>query len=514
MFLVTVSPSAIGRAGESQVHLPFSGVSRVHARLIEEPSGQWVIEDMGGRNGTLRNGHYLQRREALQEGDELGFGVAKLVVSPAPVSLSGPAPELGTSLMRSVVDLQREWVGTGESDKSGDVDVRVDRLTNLVEIAKALNMVVSIEAIFDQVKESAFRHLPNIDRIALLVDVVGDGQLELLNSATREGNPQSDAPGDDTWVSRSICQHALTNRAAVQTADAQLDDRFDGAKSIVMKKIRTAIAVPLWNQEQVVGVLYADARIPSNLWHSRGEEDLGFFSALSNLVAATVQRWQLDRRIKGQEEIRRRFERYHSPAVVQALVASGLSTGERLRPRESDISVLFADIVGFTALAEQMSPTDVADMLNRFFEEMLQEVFAQGGTLDKFIGDCVMAFFGAPEDQGDHAPRAVVAAQGMLRRLDELNRKQVFGKPLQLRLAVHSGRAVVGDVGSSQRLEYTALGSTINLASRLESFCSPDEVVISESTFRLLPTPVGWAEAGAHEFRGIEQPVNVYRWTL
>jgi adenylate cyclase len=113
---------------------------------------------------------------------------------------------------------------------------------------------------------------------------------------------------------------------------------------------------------------------------------------------------------------------------------------------------------------------------------MLQEVFTYGGTLDKYIGDCIMAFFGAPEEQSDHAERAVTTAQAMLRRLEKLNANGFWQEPIQLRIAINSGKAVVGDVGSSQRVEYTALGATINLASRLESVCPPDECVVSEAT--------------------------------
>ena len=129
--------------------------------------------------------------------------------------------------------------------------------------------------------------------------------------------------------------------------------------------------------------------------------------------------------------------------------------------------------MGFTAISERLTPTAIAQLLNNLFEEMLQEVFACGGTLDKYIGDCIMAFFGAPELQLDHADRAVAAAKGMLTRLQHLNANGFWQEPLQLRIAINSGKAVVGDVGSSQRVDYTALGATINLAARMEAVCPP-----------------------------------------
>jgi adenylate cyclase len=141
---------------------------------------------------------------------------------------------------------------------------------------------------------------------------------------------------------------------------------------------------------------------------------------------------------------------------------------------------------------------------------MLKEVFAYGGTLDKYIGDCIMAFFGAPEPQSDHADRAVGAAIGMLTRLQHLNANNFWHEPLQLRIAVNSGKAVVGDVGSSQRVDYTALGPTINLAARMEAICNPGECVISEVTYRMLSQSAAFKEMGNYSFKGINRLVKIY----
>jgi adenylate cyclase len=183
-----------------------------------------------------------------------------------------------------------------------------------------------------------------------------------------------------------------------------------------------------------------------------------------------------------------------------------------LPPIYRDISILFADIVGFTALSERLNPVQIARLLNGLFEEMLQEVFAVDGTLDKYIGDCIMAFFGAPEPHVDHADRALKAALGMLERLDRLNASGVLGEPLQLRIAINSGRAIIGDVGSSQRVDYTALGATINLAARMESTCQPGECVISEATYqRITQSQELFQPFGEHHFKGIERPITLYQ---
>jgi adenylate cyclase len=298
---------------------------------------------------------------------------------------------------------------------------------------------------------------------------------------------------------------------AIQSGDTRSDERFSSEQSILVKGIASAMAVPLWDEDKVVGVLYADANLYSSHWENNGEEELSFFSALANLVASSVQRWLLVDKLKSEAVIRQHLERYHSPSIVQQLITlKGLHNG-RLPPIEREISILFADLVGFTALSERLTPREISELLNNFFEEMLQEVFACGGTLDKYIGDCIMAFFGAPEPQSGHADLAVAAAKGMLSRLQHLNANNFWREPLQLRISINSGKAVVGDVGSSQRLDYTALGATINLAARMEPICPLDDCVISEATYSLLTQKSDFQEMGNYRFKGIDRLIKIYK---
>jgi adenylate cyclase len=508
----------IGRLPECDLHLPFEGISRYHARFLRTASGNWTIEDMGSKNGTRLNENPVTSPQIVNHGDVVWLGDISLVVllilsaPPQPSTTNLPPLAKGTTIFRNVKELQQHWIeADGQGHNVSNKEKAIARLKDLVEIAKSLSAAESIEAIFSQVQNVVFRYLKTIERLALLVDVSGSGQLELLNAATRNVSQQQNLPGDGSWISRTICQNVFTEKVAIQTADAQLDERFEGQQSILIKGIRTAMAVPLWDETKVVGVLYADAPHSSSHWTEEGEEDLSFFSTLANLVASSVQRWLLAEKLRTEEAIRQRLERYHSPAVVQQLISVGALPDGRLPPTEGEISILFADIVGFTALSERLKPAQVAELLNHLFEEMLQEVFAVGGTLDKYIGDCIMAFFGAPEPQMDHADRAVAAARGMLTRLENLNARQVFGEPLLLRIAVNTGRAVVGDVGSSQRVDYTALGGTINLASRMESICPPGACVVSEATYAKLVQKQDWDVMGEYRFKGIDRPVQVYQ---
>ncbi|MFE1746686.1 adenylate/guanylate cyclase domain-containing protein [Coleofasciculus sp. H7-2] len=507
----------IGRLPECNLHLPFEGISRYHARFLKTPSGVWTVEDMDSKNGTRLNERPVTSPQQVNHGDILWLGDISLSIllrdppQPHKTQLVEPVAQ-GTTIFRNVQELQQQWIqAEGTLDEVSNKEKAIARLKDLVNIAKNLSAAESIEAIFYQVQEVVFRELQSIERLALLIDVEGSGELELLNAAARDILEQQNLTADGGWISRTICQKVFAEKVAIQTADAQMDKRFEGQQSILVKGIKSAIAVPLWDENKVVGVLYADAHLSSSHWTKGGEEDLSFFSALANLVASAVQRWLLARKLRNEETIRTRLERYHSPAVVQHIMNVGGLEDGRLTPAEVDISILFADIVGFTALSERLSPTEIAQLLNDFFEEMLQEVFAAGGTLDKYIGDCIMAFFGAPESQPDHADRAFAAAKGMLTRLEKLNADRVWREPLQIRVAINSGRAVIGDVGSSQRVDYTALGATINLASRMEGICPPGECVVSEATYSLLKPSQDLQTTGEHHFKGIDRPVRVYQ---
>lgn len=509
----------LGRLQACDLCLNFSAISRYHSRFFKNESGDWYVEDLGSTNGTLLNQVMVKSPCKIAHNDFVQLGDILLSIdfclednSNDSEMETGFFNVRGQTILRNAEELRQAWIKADRAEVSPDNQQKaISRLQHLVEIAKNLNSAESIEAIFELVQSIVFQELTNIQRLALLVDVEGKGRLRLIDAAARHELPQKMSTYTSSWISRSICEKVFQDQVAIKSIDAQRDARFEGENSIVSKGIRGALAVPLWDAHQVVGVLYADASLTLKGSDASNDDDLSFFSAIANLVAYSVQRWRLNQKLQAEAKIRQKLERYHSPAIVQQLIAVGALDGGRLKPVEADISIIFADLVGFSAMSERMSPTQIAQLLDRFFEEMLKFVFATGGTLDKFIGDCIMAFFGAPEPQSDHADRAVAAAIGMLKRLDRLNEAQIWPEPLGLRVAINSGKAVVGDVGSSQRVDYTVLGATVNLAARMETICPPSECVISEATYRKLKKRGGFFLMGEYQFKGIERPIKVMK---
>jgi adenylate cyclase len=179
--------------------------------------------------------------------------------------------------------------------------------------------------------------------------------------------------------------------------------------------------------------------------------------------------------------------------------------------QELEATVIFADIVGFTPRAEKMDPPSIAQLLNEYFSRMADVILEYDGTLDKFIGDCIMAVFGAPYAQEDHAIRAVQVALEMRRRLQELNQERSDEPAIQMRMGVNSGRVVAGPIGSVKRKEITVLGDTVNIASRIEGgVAEAGQIVIGERTWELAKDRFAFNDLGTVALKGKEKSVRVF----
>jgi adenylate cyclase len=173
------------------------------------------------------------------------------------------------------------------------------------------------------------------------------------------------------------------------------------------------------------------------------------------------------------------------------------------------VSVMFCDLVGFTTLCEHIPPAQAAGLLNTFLTRMTDVVFEHEGTLDKFLGDALLAVFGAPFEQVHHARRAVEAALAMRKALAAMNRAQ-DGPRLEMRIAINSGIALTGDIGSPRRREFTVLGDVVNTASRMEELAGPGEIVISGATHAKIGAGITMRSLGPRAIRGRTTPLDLF----
>jgi adenylate cyclase len=219
---------------------------------------------------------------------------------------------------------------------------------------------------------------------------------------------------------------------------------------------------------------------------------------------------QMARSLREKEMIKRAFTRYVAREVVEEILKDPerlVLTGER-----REVTVLFCDVRGFTPLSERLSPEEVVSLLNDFYTLMIETTFKHDGTLDKFMGDAVMAVFGAPIAHPDHSARAVQTALAMRAGIVGLNEKRAReGKEgVAIGIGVSAGEAVAGTVGTADRMEYTVIGDSVNLAARLESNAKPGQILISQRTWDLVRDVVEVRALGAIKVKGKEEQVEVY----
>ena len=219
---------------------------------------------------------------------------------------------------------------------------------------------------------------------------------------------------------------------------------------------------------------------------------------------------QMAKSLREKEMIKRAFSRYVAREVVDEILKDPeklVLSGER-----RDVTVLFCDIRGFTPMAERLPPEEVVLLLNEFYDLMIDTTFKHDGTLDKFLGDAVMAIFGAPISHPDHSVRAIRTALAMQAGIRELSEKRIReGKvPIAVGIGVSAGDAVAGTVGSEDRMEYTVIGDTVNLGSRLESIAKPGQTLITQRTLMKVAGHVEARPLGTVKVKGKEEEVEIY----
>src|SRR5437763_8881318 len=511
---------SVGRTEGNDLILNHPSVSRKHAKF-ELRGEHWWIVDLKSTNGVKLNGNLVTEGQ-VAAGDKLSVGSVLIDVRALP-SVDFNADSMfdhpSGTVIRRISDFNSEFgLDISEALEKGPVTrppsqpgIREPAVSRekifqvLVQVAKALLASEELQVVLTTVMDIIFRYLPVERGLIILFDEEGNPVPKLTKFI--DGAEQQDIP-----ISRTILKMVAQQQVALMTSNALEDARLLGGKSIAIHGIRSAMCVPLWNRQRVIGAVQVDSPIHIG---SFNEEDLDMLTALANFAAVAIERAQLSEKIEQERKIRSKMERYHSPAVIDEIV-KGVISADESEIRNAEVSILFADISGFTTVSETKKPEEVAEFLSHFFSCAVESIFAYGGTLDKFIGDAVMAFFGAPLAQEDHADRAVLAGLMLQRLVGEWNeeRDKVSLPQVKVRVGINSGPAVVGNVGTEKRVDYTVLGSSVNIASRLESgVAKPGQVVISQNTMDRIMGSFETESLGEFALKGLQQKMPVFAVT-
>jgi len=495
----------IGRLPDNDIVINDALISRRHCELRQEGE-RWKICDLGSLNGVFVNNLKVQE-EFIASGDIILVGNVQFIFEEKAQAQVGAKTGFERELVKPVKELEEELILNREvrSDYENAIRDRESRYFYILyQIARALNSTNRLEELLDLSLELVFQVINAERGVILLKD--NDERLKLCSARVKDRGKVEDL---EIPVSRTIAERAIKERAGIITSDAQYDPRFKSGASIVAYNIRSALCVPIWEREEIQGVIYLDNLMQS---YAFNEDDLKLLTAIANQVALAIRQEELQERMREEAIFRANLSRFHSPAVVNQMIEH-LKQKKNLREQVSsrEVTVLFCDICGFTGLSERIGPETLAQILNDYFNVMSQIIFEHKGTVDKFIGDALMAIFGAPISYGNDPELAVRASIAMLEKMEELRSGLEESQRFQVRIGINTGTVVAGYFGSDQRIEYTVLGDAVNVASRLQAMAPPGSIWIGENTYQKIKGLFRVKELDTLPLRGKKQKIRIYR---
>ena len=519
----------IGRSTDNNLTLSDKSVSRHHTEIKKTKEG-YLLTDLGSYNGTKVNGK-LTQSVLLKHDDKIKIGLTSLtflveekdaasqessLVLTADKDIENEHKEVLKSLSQSsAIDSKDLLVspGTMKTPKEAaisappeETQIELERrnkvLFVLYEISRQLNTIHDFKELLKRIMDLIFMVISADYGFLVLTGDETEDQLIPMVVKYRDNREKETGK---LKASKTLIHKVIHDKVAILTSNAMTDSRFNGAKSLFIQKIKSAICVPLWRKDKIIGVIQLDSMQFDNQFT---QDDLELLKAIGSQMAMIIEQANLNEKIR-QEEIMRSFlERFLSPQVVEMILKG---SQDIMEPKDLTATVLFTDIIDFTQLAEQSPPLETNIILNQYFSAMVEIIFRFNGTLDKYIGDGLMAVFGAPMEGENDAERAILAAKEMKRQLAVMMAtKEGSRKKLDIRIGINTGRVVAGNIGSPRRLDYTVIGDPVNIASRLESIAKPNQILIGEETYRAVKGKFKIKKIGPKKVKGKSAEIMVY----
>ncbi|MDD5224563.1 MAG: adenylate/guanylate cyclase domain-containing protein [bacterium] len=513
MFPILGSEFNIGRLPESDLCLPEVPVSRKHCQIRREEDS-YILADLESLNGTTLNGAQVKTAE-LRDGDVIQVGNSTLVfhqpesrtARPGPDEQPPPSPSLPPPprVEKSSPDPDLDWaeiarrVEEMRSDDSKLVKPEFRNFYLLRDLCRVIIQANSEEDLLEVAMDGISRVFSfQVAGIFLRDPKVPNRLVPKFILGTNPKNPE---------ISTTILKYAGEKNLVLLSTDARTDPRLLSGDSISDLGIHSALAAPLWDGEENFGVIYLSTRKPESSYR---ENDLELLSALANLVAAGIRKLKLREGMEKEQLLRSHLEHYHSPEVIDLIMKQASDSEGKIPATVREITILFADIRNFTSLSENLPPPEIAELLNEFFAYSTETIFRYHGSLNKFLGDGLMAIFGAPLPRKNHAESAVRTALDLMRETEKYCARLPVSKRFAIKIGINTGEVVVGSFGNPKRMEYTALGDEVNTASRLESTAEAGQILISERTREMIRDLFPTREIGYITLKGKARQVKVF----
>jgi adenylate cyclase len=531
----------LGRHPNNAIQLLDTIVSKEHC-VLEQQGHAMVLRDLGSLNGTYINGARISGSHPLRHGDEIRMGTTVLRFddgrTPFHFPLPPPCPGISVN-MAQVGTSSGSWVVKKRTAQSVDIPkydhlVNVDNSSHKIgvqvaaqtkeflpfeqasrdagalrldyerlritwELLREIGLERDVDALMSKILDALFRFV-DADRGVILLKEP-DGTLKPRAHRRRDGANTA------INLSSTILAHVMKERAGVMTHDAGSDFGAAGGKSMFINRISSAIVVPLLNDKEVIGALWLD----SERLASFKPKDLELLTAVGNQVAMLISNTLLAHKVQQEIMTRDRFSRLLSPNVAEQVISGKLDI-KKGGTSVPTATVFNSDLRGFTRMSEATTAEKMVELLNEYFELMVECIFKYEGTLDKFMGDGIMAFWGAPAAHADDPVRCVQCALEQMDVLESLNMHRVsLGEaPLAMGIGIHTGSLISGYVGSSKSLSYTVIGDTVNVSARLCGIAAGGQIIVSEATAQVLGGRFPLAALPDAALKGKEKPMKIF----
>jgi len=465
--------NTIGRHPNNDIVIAEPSASRQHARIdYNRSTDTALLQDLTSTNGTYINRRRLSYTYRLQHLDMIRIGSSTINVV-----IRGTDEPLDT--VRGPQKFTRERL----------LEALDHHTVLMYQISERLNTVMNLS---DCLEEIAF----------LMKQAMGADKCKVILKEQFEEM-------EDFGFPSTLAQSAIMEKSAVVIPDMALSDASQDSESATLLKIRSALCVPIMAENEIMGLIYMYKSRPDSRPFTN--TDLQVAIAISHQAALTIQRVYLLNKVQQEQSLRQMFQRFVSPQEVDYVLRDYDLHGTLPGLKERTISVLFADIADSTGLAETMGAQDFGKMLNNYYLGITDIIFENSGVV-RYLGDGVLSVFGMSDEKLNHKLKALESGIAILNRMKNLSNE--FDQPINLRLSVKSGRAVVGYVGTSERVEFTVLGDMVNVAKGMNSFAGPNSIVVGDKVYKTLSNDFNMSKLDSIIIKGRKGQVKIYEVNL